>query len=360
MAGIKQPMTPGMTSIGQIGTRGAGLGQLQAQKASGINYIPYDNIIPNKKNKRYDQIDIESLSYSIEDRGLLHNLVITPSNENEKYDLISGERRWRAIGLLRIRNPKRYEELFPGGLIPSKVQELNDVDDEITLIVANTEVRNISIKDKLSDIQRLAELYAIKYENEPKTNVSEMIAKQLAMSERQIRKYMNLNKLIPELMQAFDDDIINIEIASKIASLGETEQLYLVDILNETSKITQDDIDAAKLLQTQKEQAQKEIETKTNEIEVLESMKSVAKTKEETDFIESKIADSKQSIESAQQSLSRKELRQIRKIAKATKSVEQMMESIDKLQSDWDIVKNDTTISLRLQMLQMKLNNLLK
>jgi len=360
MAANRQPMMPGMTSIGQIGTRGTGLGQIQAQKASGINYIPYDNIIPNKKNKRYDQIDIESLSYSIEDRDLLHNLVVTPSETSGMYDLISGERRWRAIGLLRDRNPKRFEELFPGGLIPCKVQVLDNVDDEISLIVANTEVRNISVKDKLNDVRRLAELYAIKYENEPKTNVSEMIAKQLAMSERQIRKYMSLDKLVPELMQAFDDDILNIEAASKIALLGETEQLYLVDILNETEKITEDDIVAAKALQVQKETALKEIDTKQEEIAALEEMKSIAKTTDETEFINTRIEERLKAIDDTKQKLSDRQMRKLRKVAKAGKIVDQTTEAIDKLQNMIEPIKSDTTIILRLEMLQMKLNRLIE
>lgn len=360
MAINKQPMRPGMTSIGQIGAKSTSLSQIQAQKASGINYILYDNIVPNEKNKRYDQIDIESLSYSIEERDLLHNLVVTPAEETGKYNLISGERRWRALGMLRERNPKRFEELFPGGLIPSKVQKLDDIDDEISLIVANTEVRSINVKDRLNDIRRLAELYALKYEQEPKTNVSEMIAKQLAMSERQIRKYMSLDKLVPELMQAFDDGIINIEIASKIAILGETEQLYLVDIFNESEKITEEDIDAAKLLQEKKENTRKEIETKTNEIETLESMKAGAKTEAESTFIETKIADRKKDIASAQQSLSRKELNQARKVTKATRAIEQMTESVDKLQAVWEFAKDDSTVMLKFEMLQLKLNQLIE
>jgi len=180
------------------------------------------------------------------------------------------------------------------------------------------------------------------------------------MSERQIRKYMSLDKLIPELTQAFDDEIINIETASKIATLGETEQLFLVDILNESGKIVQDDIDAAKLLQEQKETAQKTIESKENEIAILEEMKESAGSQEDVEMIASKIESRKQDINETKQGLSRKELDHTRKLSKANKALDQITESINKLQKVLPYVKDDTTITLRLEMMQMKLNNLLK
>jgi len=210
MATNKQTFIPGMTSIGAVGTRSTGLGQIQAQKASSISYVLYDSIKPNDLNVRYDQIDLESLSCSIEDQGLYHNLMVTTTDDPNEYRLISGERRWRAIGLLRDRNPERFEELFPGALIPAKVQTLDSIDEEIALIAANSEVRSIDTAGQLSDIRRLAELYAAKEGNSSKTELVHTIAEQLNKSERHILRYMDLDKLVPELMEAFETKVLNL------------------------------------------------------------------------------------------------------------------------------------------------------
>ena len=68
-----------------------------------IEMIPLNRLRPSKGNPRksFDEESIKGLAQSILADGLLQNLVAAkPESGKRKYDIISGERRFRAFGLL--------------------------------------------------------------------------------------------------------------------------------------------------------------------------------------------------------------------------------------------------------------------
>jgi ParB/RepB/Spo0J family partition protein len=62
--------------------------------------VPLDRIRPNPKQVRKTFRRIEELAGSIAEYGLLHNLVVVPHSEPGYYELVAGERRYRALTLL--------------------------------------------------------------------------------------------------------------------------------------------------------------------------------------------------------------------------------------------------------------------
>ena len=57
------------------------------------------SIIPNKyqPRKSFEKERLEELSNSIKERGIIQPLIVRKSeDQNEKYELIAGERRWQA------------------------------------------------------------------------------------------------------------------------------------------------------------------------------------------------------------------------------------------------------------------------
>jgi ParB family chromosome partitioning protein len=54
---------------------------------------------PNPRNprKRFDDDDLQELTQSIKDRGIIQPIVVRPiPNHREEYEIVAGERRWRA------------------------------------------------------------------------------------------------------------------------------------------------------------------------------------------------------------------------------------------------------------------------
>ena len=71
-----------------------------------IKIIPVEQIKPGswQARKNFDANDLEDLSNSIKSKGILSPILVTQSNDNNvsSYDLIAGERRWRAAQMAKI------------------------------------------------------------------------------------------------------------------------------------------------------------------------------------------------------------------------------------------------------------------
>ena len=87
---------------------GQGVGLLFKEEKEKFFECDVANIIPNKHQPRseFNAQDLEELSLSIKEKGVIQPLIVTPVTGNEnKYELIAGERRLRAskiAGLSRV------------------------------------------------------------------------------------------------------------------------------------------------------------------------------------------------------------------------------------------------------------------
>ncbi len=63
------------------------------------NKLPLIDILPNKNQprKNFDEVNLNELSNSIKERGVIQPIIVRKSNSNNsKYEIIAGERRWLA------------------------------------------------------------------------------------------------------------------------------------------------------------------------------------------------------------------------------------------------------------------------
>ena len=62
------------------------------------NKISISSILPNKfqPRKNFDKERLSELTNSIKERGIIQPLIVRKSKEQNKYELIAGERRWQA------------------------------------------------------------------------------------------------------------------------------------------------------------------------------------------------------------------------------------------------------------------------
>ena len=113
-----------------------------------IKIIPVEQIKPGswQARKNFDANDLEDLSNSIKSKGILSPILVTQSNDKNEssYDLIAGERRWRAAQIAKIHE------------VPCIV--INDVDANSASVMSLIE--NIQRKDlnAIEEAQGLNEL----------------------------------------------------------------------------------------------------------------------------------------------------------------------------------------------------------
>src|SRR5271170_6424307 len=67
---------------------------------SGVQETPIELIRPNPEQPRrdFDEADLDELAASIRERGLLQPILVrpAPSGEPGEFQIVAGERRWRA------------------------------------------------------------------------------------------------------------------------------------------------------------------------------------------------------------------------------------------------------------------------
>ena len=75
------------------------------ENLNGIKYIPVGNIIPNENQprKNFKEEQLKELALSIEKNGVLQPILVRIiKNQPNMYEIIAGERRWRAANLAGI------------------------------------------------------------------------------------------------------------------------------------------------------------------------------------------------------------------------------------------------------------------
>lgn len=227
--------------------------------AFNFKYIKRDKIIFHAKND-YPMEEIEKLADSILNFGLIHNLEVFYDLENDQYILDSGERRTRAIDYL-VEKYKDYPDKdnesyqkylhfvapFENGYpcnVKSKYADtdlsetdsdlLEQIDAEIRLIIANEETRSKDTQRTKQHVDRLNELYTKRNQTlkkGEKINVNNEIAKQLNISDKQVKNYKDIDKLIPELRKKFEENEVSLKDGANYAKLTEEEQRQILTLI---------------------------------------------------------------------------------------------------------------------------------
>ena len=86
------------------------------QDVRSLRHMPIElmHASPNNPRKHFEDSDLEDLSRSIRDKGLLQPIVVRPRQDGE-YEIVAGERRWRAAQRAGIHDvPVLIRELTDG------------------------------------------------------------------------------------------------------------------------------------------------------------------------------------------------------------------------------------------------------
>ena len=109
-----------------------------------IQLIPHENIYPNPRQPRvrFDYIELENLASSIRANGILQPINVRPL-ENDRFELISGERRLRAARITGITK------------IPCIVMDVSDEQSALFAIIENVQRQNLDFFEEAVAIERL-------------------------------------------------------------------------------------------------------------------------------------------------------------------------------------------------------------
>lgn len=196
-----------------------------------IKNIDINLLTPSKENF-YEIRDVDELAEDIKINGLYHNLVVTKTDDN-KYEIISGERRYHALKKLGFDK------------VPCKIESIQEDDEKIEkLIQANYSARELNDYEKLLSIIKLYEVYENQKAKGKKVGkVRDKIGQSLGLSGGHVQKYRKINDyLISELKDLFKNNKITFRDCYEYCNLEKEQQLNIYNQLKENIDASKDEI----------------------------------------------------------------------------------------------------------------------
>ena len=183
---------------------------IQSVAEKNIVSVALANIQPSSYNPRkyFDEVSLAELAESIRQQGVLQPIGVRPIDESGKFEIVFGERRYRASLLAGL------EEI-------SAI--LLNVSDETAAEMAVTE--NLQRKD----VTPIEEANAYQKLIESGRYDVQSLAVQFGKNENYIRTRLKFVSLIPEIAELLEKDEITISVASEICRYGTDIQKEVYD-----------------------------------------------------------------------------------------------------------------------------------
>jgi len=159
---IKKGLGRGLSSL-------IGETKVEAQK----NQLSISDIIQNKYQPRkiFDEKNLEDLTNSIKERGIIQPIIVRKSNDdNSKFEIIAGERRWLAAQKAGLHN------------VPVVVTEADDLKSLEFAIVENVQRHDLNSLEEAQGYKRLIDEFS--YDQE---KVSKFIGKSRSYISNSLR-----------------------------------------------------------------------------------------------------------------------------------------------------------------------------
>ena len=188
-----------------------------------INLLDIDNF-PNHPFKVLDNDELLQMSESIKDKGVIVPALVRPK-EDGRYEMISGHRR------------KRASELAGLDKIPCIVRELSDDEAIIAMVDSNMQREEILPSERAFAYKMKLDALSHQGKRNDLTSAQvghksrDVIAEETGDSREQVRRYIRLTYLIPELLEKVDNKEIAFNPGVELSYLKEEEQYALLDCI---------------------------------------------------------------------------------------------------------------------------------
>ena len=192
------------------GNRGLGLDALidthdvQTQGSSNLNEIPISMIEanPNQPRREFDETALQELAASIQEIGLVTPITVrqTPGG---KYQIIAGERRWRASQMAGLT------------AIPAYIRTVEDDNAMEMALVENIQREDLNAIEIALAYQHLAEGTGM---------TQEKISSRVGKSRTSVTNYMRLLKLPAQIQMALKNKDIDMGHARSLLSIDSPSQ----------------------------------------------------------------------------------------------------------------------------------------
>lgn len=179
--------------------------------------VPIEFITANPKQprKRFDDAAIDGLVESVREKGILQPILVRPHpTETNVYEIVAGERRWRAA-----QRAKLHE-------IPVLVRDLSDRDTLEIALVENIHREDLTPLEEAEGYQRLIDEFS---------HTQDALANAIGKSRSHIANMLRLLSLPEEVKSMVDDGLLTAGHARALLGTPNAEDLAHIVVKKELS-----------------------------------------------------------------------------------------------------------------------------
>ena len=202
----------------------------QEQQREQVQQIPIGELFPFKKHpfKVLDDESMQRTVESVEQYGVLSPLIARPRPEGG-YEIISGHRRQHAAQLAGLET------------LPVIVRNMDDDAAVLLMVDSNLQRENILPSERAFAYKMKLEALKNQGARSDLTSVqvapklsTEKIGEEVGMSKDNVKRYIRLTNLVPELLDMVDEKKIAFNPAVELSYLDEAQQRVFLEAMNDT------------------------------------------------------------------------------------------------------------------------------
>jgi ParB family chromosome partitioning protein len=143
--------------------------------------IPVELVRPNPAQPRrhFDAAELDDLAQSIREKGVLQPLIVRPIPGGPGYEIVTGERRWRAAQMAQLHD------------VPALVRELSDAEVAQIALIENVQRTDLSAVEEAGAYRQLIEAHGF---------TQDRLAELIGKSRSHIANTLRLLRLPPEVL----------------------------------------------------------------------------------------------------------------------------------------------------------------
>ena len=203
----------------------------QEQQREQVQQIPIGELFPFK-NHPFKVLDDEAMTRTVESiaqYGVLAPLIARPRPDGDGYEIISGHRRQYAAKLAGL------------DTLPVIVRQMSDDAAVILMVDSNLQREHILPSERAFAYKMKLEALKNQGARSDLTSVqvapklsTEKIGEEVGMSKDNVKRYIRLTNLVPELLDMVDEKKIAFNPAVELSYLDEAQQRDFLEAMNDT------------------------------------------------------------------------------------------------------------------------------
>lgn len=197
-------MTPKRNALGRGLDSLISFGDIQTDGSSAIREINIDLITPNPEQPRttFDEESLEELAISIRELGIIQPLSLR-SADNGSYQIIAGERRWRAARIAGLNT------------VPAYVRTASDSETTEMALIENIQREDLNAIEVALAFRKLIDTYNL---------TQERLSERLGKKRATIANHLRLLRLPAEVQLGLRDKKVDMGHARALLSIDDPKQ----------------------------------------------------------------------------------------------------------------------------------------